>query len=378
MNWLNTRARWPLPTTAQQVSISVSSLLLRQVVMAGSSSGGEPACRLSCRSSVSERRIVNRLASRSSMQAEHLLPLALQMESGTASGASGCSSTSSTCSCFGRQVGRDLLLRPALDQRLDPAPQLIQQLAVTLRVLDRPGVVLPELLRMREQSRCGDRQQRPQLHQVVLHRRAGDRQLERRRQPARALIDLGLVILSVLGLVQDQARTTPAARSWGSRAAAACTWSPPRPRRRLTSGESLRRLARVSVITTTFRPGANRAASAAQFDTTLVGATIRNGGPARVGLPGVADQRQRLQRLAKAHVVGEDAAELVLPQERQPLEAVELIRAQLRGQRRRRRGGRGRCRSASKRLAPAVASACACWLTTPSSASSAHRPPGTC
>jgi hypothetical protein len=39
----------------------------------------------------------------------------------------------------------------------------------------------------------------------------------------------------------------------------------------------------VSVIVTTFNPGANRAASAAQFGTTLVGATMRNG-----GLPGSA------------------------------------------------------------------------------------------
>jgi hypothetical protein len=35
-----------------------------------------------------------------------------------------------------------------------------------------------------------------------------------------------------------------------------------------------------------------------------------------LGLPGMADQRQRLQRLAEAHVIGKDAAEAVLPQER--------------------------------------------------------------
>ncbi len=44
------------------------------------------------------------------------------------------------------------------------------------------------------------------------------------------------------------------------------------------------------------------------------------------------DQRQRLQRLAQPHVVGEDAAELVLPQEREPLESLDLVRPQLRGQ----------------------------------------------
>ncbi len=47
-----------------------------------------------------------------------------------------------------------------------------------------------------------------------------------------------------------------------------------------------------------------------------------------------ADERQGLQRLAEAHVVGEDTAELVLPQERQPTEPVELVRAQQCPQRR--------------------------------------------
>ena len=49
-------------------------------------------------------------------------------------------------------------------------------------------------------------------------------------------------------------------------------------------------------------------------------------------------QRQRLQRLAQPHVVGEDAAEPVPPQEREPLEPGALIRAQQRVKRRRRRG----------------------------------------
>ena len=73
------------------------------------------------------------------------------------------------------------------------------------------------------------------------------------------------------------------------------------------------RRAAVSEIATTVSPGANRAASLAQFGTTLVGATMRNGGEAGLGLPGVADQGQRLDGLAEAHVVGEDAAEPVLP-----------------------------------------------------------------
>ena len=38
---------------------------------------------------------------------------------------------------------------------------------------------------------------------------------------------------------------------------------------------------------------------------------MRNGSAGGLGLLGVTDQRERLQRLAQTHVVGEDAAELV-------------------------------------------------------------------
>ncbi len=53
-------------------------------------------------------------------------------------------------------------------------------------------------------------------------------------------------------------------------------------------------------------------------------------------LPGPLGHRQGLQRLAQPHVVGEDAAEPVVPEERQPLVAVELVVPQ--GGRQRRRG----------------------------------------
>ena len=56
---------------------------------------------------------------------------------------------------------------------------------------------------------------------------------------------------------------------------------------------------------------------------------IRKGGQIGVGLAGLADEGQGLERLAQAHVVGEDAAELVLPQEGQPAEALPLVGPQL-------------------------------------------------
>ncbi len=43
----------------------------------------------------------------------------------------------------------------------------------------------------------------------------------------------------------------------------------------------------------------------------------------------MADQSQRLQRFAEAHVVGENAAEAVLPEEHQPVEPVPLVGAKL-------------------------------------------------
>jgi hypothetical protein len=43
----------------------------------------------------------------------------------------------------------------------------------------------------------------------------------------------------------------------------------------------------------------------------------------------MTDQRQCLQRLAQTHVVGQDPAQAGLPEERHPLQARALVRAQL-------------------------------------------------
>ncbi len=76
-----------------------------------------------------------------------------------------------------------------------------------------------------------------------------------------------------------------------------------------------------------------RAASLTQPGTTLVGATTRKGPRPGIALAGVADERQRLERLAEPHVVGEDAAELEAPERREPPEALALVGPQLRVQR---------------------------------------------
>ena len=73
--------------------------------------------------------------------------------------------------------------------------------------------------------------------------------------------------------------------------------------------------------------GANLAASFNQLETTLVGATTRKGGCSGQ-LSRAWQMSERLQGLAKPHVVGEDAAQLMGPQEAQPAVALELIRPQ--------------------------------------------------
>ena len=79
---------------------------------------------------------------------------------------------------------------------------------------------------------------------------------------------------------------------------------------------------------TTFRPGANRAASAAPVRHHAGRRDDQERRGRRVTLPGVADQGEGLQRLTEPHVVGEDSAQPVLPEERQPAEPVLLVRAQ--------------------------------------------------
>ena len=200
VNWLNTSARCPPATTSASCSSSASIF----------------GCRARRGSSVDQAGMQAELAEQGQRpqdrepvavdvvdQPQHLLPLALQVRSGRLRRCRGSSSTSSTCSCFGGQFGCHLFLGPPQHQRPDPASQPGQLLAV-VAALDRPRVVLGEPGRAGEQPRRHDRQQRPQLHQVVLHRRAGDRELERRGQLPGALVGLGLVVLDELRLVQDE------------------------------------------------------------------------------------------------------------------------------------------------------------------------------
>ena len=200
MNWLNTSARWPSPTSSPRSLEQHVDLGRRHVrVRLGRPA---PASRLSWRSRVSDRRIVNRLLVQVVDQAEDLLPLPLQVRLVDPL-VLRVELDLEHLLLLGRQLRRDAFLGAAQHQRPDPPTQLAQPIASLPRSIG-PAVVLGEPVRDREKPRRRDREQRPQVHQAVLQRRAGDRQLERRRQPAGALVGLGLVVLDELGLVEDQ------------------------------------------------------------------------------------------------------------------------------------------------------------------------------
>ena len=201
MNWLNTSARCPPPTTS---SICSSSESIFADGTSACSSSTRAACSASWRSSVSDRRIVNRLWLTSPSRPRTFCRSRCRWVWYSLR-CRGCSSTSRTCSCFsGRSAATCSLVRRMISGRI--RRRSWPSSSVFADLLDRARVVLLEPLRVREQPRRGDRQQRPQLHQVVLHRRAGDRHLERCGDLPRARVRLGVVVLHVLRLVEHQPR----------------------------------------------------------------------------------------------------------------------------------------------------------------------------
>ena len=139
MNWLNTRAWCPSPTISARSASSTSILAAGTPSCASSTSAGS---RLSRRSRVSDRRMVNRLLSRSSIKPEHLLPLPLQV--GLVDPLVPRVQLDLDHLLLLRwQLGGHVLLGPAQHQRPDPAAQLGQPGRVAVP-LDRPAVVLGE------------------------------------------------------------------------------------------------------------------------------------------------------------------------------------------------------------------------------------------
>jgi hypothetical protein len=279
-------------------------------------------------------------------EAEHFLPLALENRV-VQRPMRGAELDPHLLLLLGRQVGGDELLRAAQHQRADPSPQsreprrtMVAALVVVwdLSLLDGSDVLIAEPSSGREQPGCREGQQRPELGQAVLHRRAGDREGHVGTQIAGGTVRLRLAVLHELGLVEHQSRPLDA-----------------RELRLVEAEERVRRDHQISGcrgIPHRYPPLRARRIHDRRFQTRREPRGLRSPGgqhgrrcddeerPRLAGLPRVRDERQHLDRLAETHVVREDAAEPVLPEEREPVEAGALVGAQLRKEPRRRwRGG---------------------------------------
>ena len=227
---------------------------------------------------------------------------------------------------LGRQVGGDQVLGASQQERPDPPAEALERLLVAF-LLHRVGDQLLESRRVGVETRRHDREQRPQLHQPVLHRGAGQGEPEVGADPAYGLIGLRRVVLDRLRLVEHQ----PAPRLLGVRVD-------------LEPEQGVGRDDDVSAVDdrqaidslrrdTDGRHGADDQPGREGFG--LVRPRRHHAGRRHhqewpgAGLARVRHQRQGLERLAEPHVVGQDAAEPALPEERQPAEAVELVGTQL-------------------------------------------------
>ena len=191
------------------------------------------------------------------------------------------------------------------------------------RAFDGPLVVLGEALLGREQPRCGQGQQRPQLREAVLHGGAGDGQAGAGPQVLHGAVGLGPRVLHELRLVHDHAGPLDAAvgirveteqgvggqhhvrvpRGVGHRVLGAGQHGGPQRRREAHElGRPVGHHGGGGDHQERWQPG-------------IAGHGAQHGGD---GLHG----------LAQPHVVREDPAEVVLPQEAQPPEPLVLVGAQ--------------------------------------------------
>ena len=169
---------------------------------------------------------------------------------------------------------------------------------------------------------------RPQLGQPVLHRRAGEGEPLRGAQPADGPRRLGGGVLDDLRLVGDHRRPVDEGQLVD-----VAGGEPVGGDDQLVAGELRRHLRRVgapgalgAVVDVTGNDGANRAASA------LPVVHDRQRAHDEVRARAIEQVGQRGGGLAQAHVVGEAAAEAEPGEEPHPAEAASLVVAQLAGE----------------------------------------------
>jgi hypothetical protein len=224
---------------------------------------------------------------------------------------------------------RQLLRHVALEAAQQKRPQHFVQLANHLLLLVLVGQIEPLVKVVRRGEHVGQQEveQRPQLVQIVLQRRAGEQQAIGGVKVAHHRGELGVLVLDAVRLVDDQVLEAELGQ-----------------RRLLDHGDLVRRqhdVERVRHELLGDEGGARllvavELAHAARRKPLVELAIpvaerrlghnddVRAGDAARLGE--VGEQRDRLQRFAEAHLVGENAADAVVVEPNEPVETLDLVR----------------------------------------------------
>ena len=175
---------------------------------------------------------------------------------------------------------------------------------------------------------------RPELAQVVLDRRAAHRQAVPAAEQPGGLGGLAVGVLDRLGLVEDHVVELDL-RQLGDVGAEGAVGGDDQ----VVLGERLaeRRGGRGRCSRARLSRGVNLAASWIQLKTSERGTTARRRPLGLAAGPPPLEQGEHLDRLAQAHVVGQDAAEAELLEVVEPAQALALVGAQLAVEARRRR-----------------------------------------
>jgi hypothetical protein len=227
---------------------------------------------------------------------------------------------------LGRQLGGHLLLAPSQDEGGDAAGQQIPAHGITV-LLDWRAPAGGEILLVTEEARQQEVELAPQLAQVVLQGRTGEAQAVLRLEGAHHLGGLAGGILDGLGFVEDQGvvfvggQLLPVApQEWVSGEADVV-------RRDLREGLGAARTPQAEHLEIGGEAlglplpvehqggGQHHQGRLAQAPAALLGEQVGEG----------------LGGLAEAHVVGQDATQLVLAQVLEPGQTVELVGAQIKG-----------------------------------------------
>ncbi len=234
-----------------------------------------------------------------------------------------------------RELRRDDPFRTAQHEGADASLQKLQPLGVLL-LLDRPPIEIGEALFATQQARRGERGQRPQLAEIVLHGRAGDHKYEGRAERAGCPVPERCGVLDLLRLVEDQSR--PGEFAILLRLSA---------EERVAGDDdvcSVHGIRQTLTATRAHRSNRHHVQGRSEpfaFDRPVAddtgGCDDEEGRGIRSLLVRTQHHRDRLQGLSQPHVIGEDAAQTVPAEEVEPRVAGLLVWTKLRLQPDRRR-----------------------------------------